>query len=211
MTAPVIEFIDPLLLNVGDTVFLPLNGQNPKSVIPPFDESSVIAKDNCSGNVVITFRLVLISEGNFPGIPYVRLFRLEWTATDDCGNSSSEFKYIAYLRTGGQNHAKVVPVENVLSTISDISDMSKDNLNELTMWPNPVSETVNVSFEAASDFDVNFMIVNFLGHVEKLERISARKGFNSYKVDVSQLTEGSYMLKFQTNNEIHSKVIVIMR
>jgi len=111
-TPPVITFTNPLLAGVpnGGTVEVQCFGQNPDWDLPTFDESSVNATDNCGGNVpgnvTVTFSQVLQDAGNCiqdagncQDDGHVSLYRLTWTATDVCSNSSSAFVFLALIDT----------------------------------------------------------------------------------------------------------------
>jgi len=87
---------------------------------------------------------------------------------------------------------------------------SKDNLQQLNLWPNPANESVNLSFESSVEKEVEFSLINFLGQVILRDKISAYKGFNAHKIDVTKIIEGSYLLQLKTKEEMHTKVIVIM-
>ncbi|MCF8238343.1 MAG: ice-binding family protein [Saprospiraceae bacterium] len=93
---PPITFIDPLLPGAtdGDTVEIQCYGQDPQWDLPTFSTNSVQANDACSGEVSITYTKTLLKEGNCTEDGYINLYRLDWTATDICGNSSSVYLFL---------------------------------------------------------------------------------------------------------------------
>ena len=85
---PTLLFINPLFDQNGDTLEVQCYGQDPEWDIPLFDASSVNATDNCSGDVHVVYTRALEDEGDCTTEGYINLYRLTWTATDECGNSS---------------------------------------------------------------------------------------------------------------------------
>ncbi len=98
-TPPVITFDNPLLETNGDTLLTQCYGQDPEWEIPGFDEGSIQATDECGGEITITYNKILQDEGDCSVDGYINLYRLTWTATDVCGNSSSVFVLLALVDT----------------------------------------------------------------------------------------------------------------
>jgi hypothetical protein len=100
-TPPVIEFTDPLLEGVpnGGTIQVQCFGQDPEWELPTFDENSVEATDNCAGPVTVTYSDILVDEGDCDVDGYINRYRLNWTATDACGNSSTAFVFLELIDT----------------------------------------------------------------------------------------------------------------
>ncbi len=98
-TAPVITFADPLIANLpnGGRFDVQCHGQDPNWALPVLSESSVTTTDNCNGTVTIGFSQLLQAEGNCPVDGYITLYKLTWTATDACGNSSTKYVFMALV------------------------------------------------------------------------------------------------------------------
>lgn len=88
-TPPQVDWNNPLINGQGDNAYLAVEceSQLPEWEYPVFDISDVIATDLCGG-VKMDFSSTHI-EGNCPVDGYMRRFEYKWTATDECGNSSS--------------------------------------------------------------------------------------------------------------------------
>jgi len=95
---PVINFNNPSLTN-GGTFNVQCYGQDPNWMLPMFNENSIIAIDNCAGSVTVSFNKMLVNKGDCIADGYINLFRLTWTATDLCGNTSSKFIFMALVDT----------------------------------------------------------------------------------------------------------------
>ncbi|MEP6795312.1 MAG: T9SS type A sorting domain-containing protein, partial [Saprospiraceae bacterium] len=96
---PVITFTDPLIVNVpnGGRFDVQCHGQDPNWSLPTLDESSISVNDNCTGTVTVGFSQLLQDEGNCPVDGYITLYKLTWTATDACGNSSTKYVFMALV------------------------------------------------------------------------------------------------------------------
>ena len=87
---------------------------------------------------------------------------------------------------------------------------TEEYLKEIRLWPNPASNSVNLSFESVEEGEVEYQLINLLGQVVLRDKINARIGLNSVKIDVSRASEGSHLVEVKTEKEVHTKVIVIM-
>ncbi len=89
-TPPVIAFNNPLLMGIPNNGTLEVQcfGQDPNWDLPSFGPNDVTATDNCSGTVTLTYQNNLVAEGNCPVDGYINRYKLQWTATDVCGNSA---------------------------------------------------------------------------------------------------------------------------
>jgi hypothetical protein len=96
--APVITFINPLQVN-GDTLETSCYGQDPEWNIPSFETGIISATDACEGTVSITYTRTLENAGDCSVDGYIILYRMTWTATDECGNSSNAFAFLALVDT----------------------------------------------------------------------------------------------------------------
>jgi len=85
------------------------------------------------------------------------------------------------------------------------------NLEKVSFWPNPVSETLHLSYTTSIDQDVHLRLINTMGQIVKTADISGIPGRNEYTLDVANLTEGSYVIELQTDKEIYSRVILLLR
>ena len=126
-TSPLITFINPALGQIGDTLRVQCYGQDPEWDIPTFDANSVSTVDLCGGGVTVVYTDVLEDQGNCSADGYSNLYRLSWTATDVCGNSSNAYIFLALVDT-------IPPV------IHDVPDNITVNCEDLP-WPATVYAT----------------------------------------------------------------------
>ena len=126
-TPPSITFINPDLGQIGDTLRVQCYGQDPEWDVPAFDANSVSAIDLCGGEVTVAFSNLLQDQGDCEVDGYSNLYRLTWTATDVCGNSSNAYVLMALVDT-------IPPV------IHDVPDDITVNCEDLP-WPSTVYAT----------------------------------------------------------------------
>lgn len=96
---PVITFVNPLIAFNGDTLVTQCYGQDPEWDIPSFGAGDITAVDACGSLVTITYSRSLEDAGDCSADGYINLYRLTWTATDVCGNSSIAFAFLALVDT----------------------------------------------------------------------------------------------------------------
>jgi hypothetical protein len=85
------------------------------------------------------------------------------------------------------------------------------DLTKLNLWPNPATESVNISFESSLEGVVEYSFTNFLGQTILREKMNVHRGYNERQTDISKLTDGSYLMKLKSDQEIYTRSIIILR
>ncbi len=75
--------------------------------------------------------------------------------------------------------------------------------------PNPTSNIANVEIYSAIDQKVTFEFKNTLGQVVKKGDVMLRRGNSSYRLDVSDLATGNYLVVINTPEQIYTKKLVV--
>ena len=133
--APVITFINPILIGHvdGDTITIDCN--NPSV----FDVNDATATDNCDQNPSLDFIDLAIFKGNCAINGYYLLMYCEWFAEDNCGNTSQIKLYFKFI-------------DNQPPVLSNLPDDITLNYGDPVPDPAIVSaddvcdETVNLTF-----------------------------------------------------------------
>lgn len=101
-------------------------------------------------------------------------------------------------------------VWNVYFTPTGIGQVSAQM--ELSMYPNPASERMNVKYNLLSDAETSVMVTDMSGRTLIRER-SRREPAGEYKkeIDVSQLVPGNYILTFKINEKIIQNKFIISK
>jgi len=121
---------------------------------------------------------------------------------DPSNNSNgAQFGLYAALATGGN----LVELNNT-SSIDDIFEVSS-----LTVYPNPVTTEVNVSFNLKQDSDVQIDLVNLLGSQMVSDRLNYFSGNYQHTMNVATLPEGIYIMVIRAGDEAVSRKVQIVR
>jgi hypothetical protein len=109
----------------------------------------------------------------------------------------------------GTNGTDGKPIIDVLQADKPVG--IEGELQNVSFWPNPVSEALHLSFTASGEQDVRLRLVNTMGQTLKSTTIKGMSGINEFALDVRNLTEGSYIIELQTSTAIHSRMMLLLR
>lgn len=94
--------------------------------------------------------------------------------------------------------------------VQEVKDLP---IMQLSLYPNPVSNTATIEFEMANDTSVNVTIYDIMGKEVKKVMQNEHKysGKQKIKIDVSDLTNGSYFCTVITDDDVLSANFVVNR
>ncbi|MEN9639742.1 MAG: hypothetical protein RLZZ262_1611 [Bacteroidota bacterium] len=127
--------------------------------------------------------------------------------------------YVYSIGTGGVVNQAIYDYDgsyNLGATPQVAASESKDfsvtatvgiNENSLTtgfnVYPNPVSETLNLNFGLSQDAVVTVEVVDMLGNIVMSEQIGSKQaGMNNAQLNMSELAAGMYMVNLKANNAV---------
>lgn len=84
-----------------------------------------------------------------------------------------------------------------------IEDFSNQNVSSLNIYPNPVSDFMNIEFFAKNNSSVIFEIVDMSGKLVYQNVETASLGENIFKLDLQNLNSGIYALRMIDGNEVN--------
>lgn len=82
---------------------------------------------------------------------------------------------------------------------------------KLTIYPNPASKLLNVSFGANANGKATVVVTNVLGTTVKNLSLGVQKGLNLHGIDVSGLAQGIYFLTITRDGKAVSRKILIQK
>ncbi len=83
-----------------------------------------------------------------------------------------------------------------------------ENWNALELWPNPVSEEINLSLIGSRSNRLQLSVIDLNGRVVKSSSNAIAKGNNRYSLPVNDLESGMYLLRISNdNNEISRRFV----
>jgi hypothetical protein len=121
----------------------------------------------------------------------------------------------AYLKNGVKvNFVPFKPNKDKFSGIlpSHKADDSEKILNNVKIYPNPVSDELNLTYSINKDSNVTIKIMDVLGNeITTLltERLTAGEKINSFNI-ASRLTSGFYFIRVSVGSETITKRISIL-
>ena len=72
-------------------------------------------------------------------------------------------------------------------------------LTQFMLYPNPVKNVLNVRFNGEADLNSRIEVYNTVGKLMKAQKIAVK---NDYQVDMSNLTNGIYMVKLMNSEGV---------
>jgi len=96
--------------------------------------------------------------------------------------------------------------------VTDVGKVSSDQIG-FDIYPNPASETVNISFEQYEASEINVVIYNMIGEQVKNLTISGDwlQSSSDQSFNVSDLKEGMYIMKIKTGRFSKALKLAIRR
>jgi hypothetical protein len=171
----IIDQIAPQIFNVPGEITIACGTTLP--AVP----TDIAATDNCATDVAVVFSQIQTNE--FCPYDVIRT----WTATDNCGNTTTRTQTIHVTVT--------VPVSI--------------NLN---VYPNPASDVFTLEFSTPSSKQVNGAIYDLAGREVISVMNGVADGGRLYKkvVSTSQLNAGTYIVKMIVDGEAHTKKFIVL-
>lgn len=80
---------------------------------------------------------------------------------------------------------------------------------DISIYPNPVNEQLNVSFDSEPNKQINITILDSRGRVIEQRKLKAVGGKQQEKFDIRNITSGQYLLKINTSQQEVVKKIII--
>lgn len=97
--------------------------------------------------------------------------------------------------------------EILYTTTSFIPEFNMD-LGEISVYPNPTAENLNISFSTEESQDIRICVFNSLGKIVRSENFSNVFGKFSRKIDMSGFPEGVYMVTVRSNENLFSTKVI---
>jgi hypothetical protein len=95
-----------------------------------------------------------------------------------------------------------------LSPTSGIKENIGENIFELSVYPNPSSQLLNVTFIKEKESSNTVKLVNLIGQTVYYTKIAKNEGANEV-INISDLAKGVYMLIVTDNNNTVTKKIIV--
>lgn len=120
----------------------------------------------------------------------------EFQVKSTCGSSSSSFSTSGYFTTTNSKPSQ--------STI-------EDNLSEDTwlVYPNPTHKSINIDYSSQKDKLLNFHLMDMSGRILKTISVEISRGQNQIPMELSDVSNGIYMLEIFDENNLMKVILVV--
>ncbi len=100
-----------------------------------------------------------------------------------------------------------------ITVIASATGIKKKDLasTEISAYPNPVTDQVNLNISIAEKASVSIQIVDLIGKVVNVQKTSLSAGSNSVKLNTSELPQGVYMIQVTNLANNQSKTLRIVK
>ncbi len=117
------------------------------------------------------------------------------------GQSEVFIKYV-----GTSNYGNNMYIDNI--NVSSATSVSENELTSLSVYPNPASTEVNVSFEAKNG-NYSVKLIDLQGRVIANQNLSNLSGTQVISIPTSTVAKGSYIVSITSNGMTSTKSVVI--
>lgn len=91
----------------------------------------------------------------------------------------------------------------------DPTGISNKNISGMKMYPNPASESVNISFSADNAENGVISVMNLMGQTVYTENVEVNEGYNMINIPVKGFTSGVYMVSLRTQTGISTQKLLV--
>ena len=88
--------------------------------------------------------------------------------------------------------------------INNVSTIAKKERSKLTLYPNPVINQLQMSYETLQEGSVQAEIIDFQGRILYRQTIYCQEGANQATIPVAQLQKGLYLFRLQNGNNVET-------
>jgi len=88
--------------------------------------------------------------------------------------------------------------------INNVSPIVKKERGHLTLYPNPVIDQLQMSYETLQEGSVQAEIIDFQGRILYRQTINCQEGTNQAIIPVAQLQRGLYLFRLQNGNNVET-------
>lgn len=88
--------------------------------------------------------------------------------------------------------------------------MDREDISDIKLWPNPATEGVQLSFQAADESALTVNILNLLGQTVYTDKVVVQVGFNSHRMVWPTNLDGNYVVQVVSNQHVYTHHLSIL-
>ena len=120
----------------------------------------------------------------------------------------SDFRFKFEFENDGGNNIYIDNINIYGSSMTDIHDVKSD-FEEISVYPNPTMDIVNIQFNAIPGEDYVITLHNALGQeIDLIHQGTLNSGFNQLKYNTADLSKGVYIVRIQHNGRLQSSKLI---
>ncbi len=93
---------------------------------------------------------------------------------------------------------------NFIDLTTNISLIGNKESSNIILYPNPVIDQLQISYESIKSDKVQVYIIDVQGKVVHQQMISSQNGTNLVTINVAQIPQGLYVCRVQSSNKIET-------
>jgi photosystem II stability/assembly factor-like uncharacterized protein len=122
------------------------------------------------------------------------------------GHSPKEIRFVAISGFGNELY-----IDNINITANALSVQSFENNSYFSVYPNPANNSFSIEMSSAENAAIKIMIYDLMGNVVRTEDKNASAGKNYFPIDVSNFSDGIYLVQVIGNGVARTKKISVMK
>lgn len=131
------------------------------------------------------------------------------TGTSVAGNDFDNYYYFFY-DWNVHTPEFACPGERTEATVTIVGIEELEIAGNVTVYPNPAADMVNLSFDMLSPSQVNVSLINSIGDLVRIYNFSdVVSGKNLRQMDIQGINAGVYQLRFEVNGKSVSRTLAI--
>lgn len=113
----------------------------------------------------------------------------------------SNFRFMFKFLSGGGNNIYIDDI-NLYKANDPNLGLNENTLNELSVYPNPADEMVNIRFQLPAAQKVNLVVTDLIGNILESKAIQGGEGDNIIMVGTSDYATGMYMIRLNNGTSV---------
>ncbi|MBZ5859356.1 T9SS type A sorting domain-containing protein [Flavihumibacter profundi] len=98
---------------------------------------------------------------------------------------------------------------NSPSPTEELAWMNNTTLTGFSIYPNPVNQTMVINYPADKSGDVELRVIDLTGRELTMKKVSAISGQNQFRLNVSDLHQGLYILQIRKENIVVTRKFLV--
>jgi phosphatidylserine/phosphatidylglycerophosphate/cardiolipin synthase-like enzyme len=198
-----------LVDNFSDEILPPTTSNpNPDSTCYKVLKQYCIQFGDYTGGGIMHNKYMIIDQSNSASDPLVWTGSHNWSS--GANNSNDENSIVIHDATLAniyhQNFVKIVSAANIFTSIFDPARLTG---NDITVYPNPASDYINIDFKATKSGDYKIFLNDLSGQKVLELKKGANAGIIHEAVNLAGLPKGIYLIRIVTNNGSSAQKVII--